>query len=293
MSYLLCFLGILGFSTMEVMTKNSGMHLSAWSLTSYRFFIGAMVIFPFAIPALKKNKLTLKDFGILAYPGIVNICFSMLFLQLSVAYGKASLSAILISSNSLFVAFFGWLILKEKIILPQFVGIIVGLFGLSTIVFSEPQIFVSSHIGLGIFFGVLASITLAYYTVISKKYILKYGSSLFFFVAFFSGSVVLFLASLFIGEDITLKINTGNVLRLLYLGIVVSGLAYLFYFNGLKKISTTTGAMMFMFKPIIAAILAHIFLHERLNRYQLIGLILVILGLSFNVLGKKYYEKKK
>jgi drug/metabolite transporter (DMT)-like permease len=277
---------------MEVMTKNSGMHLSAWSLTSYRFFIGAMAIFPFAIPSLKKHRISLKEWAILAYPGIINICFSMLFLQLSIVYGKASLSAILISSNSLFVAFFGWLILKEKLVAPQFAGMVIGLLGLAAIVFSEPQIFNSGNIGLGIIFGILASITLAYYTVISKKYIIKFGSSLFFFVAFFSGSITLFLASLVMGEDMTLKINLNNILRLFYLGVIVSGLAYVLYFNGLKKISTTTGAMMFMLKPIIAAFLAHIFLHEKLNKYQLIGLGLVILGLSVNVFGKKLYEKK-
>ena len=69
------------FATMEVSLKVAGTGMDSFQLTFLRFFIGGLIILPFAIAEMKKNKVRigLKDIGFLTIVGITGIPLSMLF----------------------------------------------------------------------------------------------------------------------------------------------------------------------------------------------------------------------
>jgi drug/metabolite transporter (DMT)-like permease len=295
MGYLLILFTITLFSTLEVTGKLIGSNISPFAITAYRFLIGGLLILPFAIKSIKnrKQKLKFKDFAKLSVAGIINVTFAMLFLQLAVKYGEASISAILVSSNSIFVAIFSSLFFKEKLNKTKIISLILGVFGLTLIILQEHgSTSTASHPVLGIVFGCLAAISFGLYTVISKQYVKQYGNMITNSVSFLIGSFTLITISLFSGFDLTVAFTKSNMLLLSYLGIFVSGIAYLTFFEGLKRVPTTIGSMFFFLKPIIASILAYLLFGEKLTYIQMAGIVIVIIGVNLSVF-KNLMDKSK
>ncbi|MCK4957450.1 MAG: EamA family transporter [Candidatus Cloacimonetes bacterium] len=290
MSYIYLLITVFLFSTLEVTGKLIGPNISPFAVTIYRFMLGGIFILPFALYQIKKTKLKLswQDFGKLSIPGIVNVTISMLFLQLAIFYGEASISAILISANPIFVAIFASMILKEKLSFSKIIGLIIGLIGVILIIGAEANSgSTAKDPFLGILFGCISSITFGLYTVLSKKYIKQYGNMVTNSFAFLIGSVILLLVSFIFGFQIEFQPTPNNLIFLGYLGFFVSGLAYLTFFEGLKKVPTATGSMFFFLKPIIASILAFIFFQEQLSHLQLLGIFIVLFGLNYNSIISK------
>ncbi len=286
MGYLLILITIILFSTLEVTGKLIGADISPFSITLYRFLLGGVILLPFAYKQTKEKEVKLKGKEVfkLTLPGLINVSISMLFLQLAIYYGQANISAILISSNSVFVALFSYFILKEKLSLYKALGLLIGLLGIIIIIMNHE---VSSNevlnAPLGILFACISSISFGFYTVISKKYIKTYGNVLTNSISFLGGSLLLAIISLIFGFDISFNFTSRNIIFIAYLGIFVSGLAYLSYFAGLKRVSTVVGSSFFFLKPAVASILAYIIFKETLTFWQIMGIIIVIVGVNLEV----------
>ena len=114
--YLWLFLTIFLFSTFEIVSHTLTKTTTTAFVNAFRFFLGGLVLLPFAILHLQKKgvKLSKKDFRGLLLLGLLNAVFSMNLLQLSLKYSPASTTAILFSTNPIFVALFSSFILKER-----------------------------------------------------------------------------------------------------------------------------------------------------------------------------------
>ena len=283
-SHLLCIIAIFFFSTNELVGKLIDSSVSPIAITCYRFFIGSILL---AFPILKnrqkyRNLLSYEHFISISVIGILNVCVSMYMLQLGIYYGHAGLAAVIISSNPIFVGIFASFILKERLTFKNIICWAFGLSGLSMVIFgqfSNPGI--SKNIYLGIIFSILASVTFALYTVLSKKQIRKSDSMFFNSISFMSGSIVLFILGLVSGQNMSLSFHFSDLIGVLYLGIFVTGVAYIAFFEGLKKIYAATGSSFFLLKPVFASILTYIFLKEQLTIIQIAGVVIVILSLFF------------
>lgn len=296
MGYIFAFMAILIWSTLEVTGKLIGNDINAYAITVWRFLIGGIVLIPLMIPKLKKDKIKLKFLDILklTYPGILNVAISMLFLQLAIYYGEASTTAAIISANSIFVAIISFFILKEKISPLRLLGLFLGIIGMIAIMSKDSsQIATAKNNTLGIVFGILAAVTFAFYTVINKKYAKNYGVITSNTVSFIMGAIILAIGSLAFGIDLTFEPSTKNILMVLYQGIIITALAYVIYFEGLKRISTTAGSMFFFLKPVLAAIFAYFALNEVLSTIQIFGIIIIVLGVNIEKIINLFKQTKR
>jgi drug/metabolite transporter (DMT)-like permease len=251
-------------------------------ITIVRFLIGFVVLFPFLLGQQRREKqaLSLSDLYRISLPGIINVVGAMLFLQLAVFYGKASTSAILISSNPIFVFFLAPLILKEKLSPGRLAGMLLGLGGIIFVIRGDiPSLVSGSDPALGFIYGLLASFTFALFTVMAKKQVLRYGNVRFNTISFLVGALILLIVSLLIGLDLTFEITGPNIAYIAYLGLFVTVAAYLFYFAGLRNVPTTTGSMIFFLKPFLASFLSWLLLGEKISPLQICGIILIIGGI--------------
>ena len=295
-SYLFCFIAVFFFSTNELVGKLIGEGISPIMITALRFLLGSLILLPFAINHIRKNGSTLhwKDIRAISIPGLINVVGAMLFLQLAIYYGKASTSAILISSNPIFVFFLAALILREKMSKRMIIGVILGFLGIAFVIRGDlPSLAEGSNPALGLFFGVLASLTFALFTVMAKKQVLVYGNLLFNTVSFFVGAVVLIIISLLFRLNINFDPTGMNLIYLLYLTLFVTVGAYILYFAGLRNISTANGAMIFFLKPFIASGLSYLILGERISLLQFLGIFLILGGIYRCIREEKSSVKKK
>ncbi len=277
------------FGTLEFAGKNISGSMSPISITAWRFFIGGSMITLLVMLREQRRLFSLKFTDILriSIPGIVNVCFAMLFLQYSVYYGKASVAAILVSANPVFVTILGKLILDEDFNMKKILGIATGLFGIALIVLFDPDLNsgVSSSIVLGILYGLASSFCFGLYTVLSKKYVKRYGNLTTTGLSFLIGSLLLLTFGSIKGVDLTHIGQPYDILWIFYLGIIVSGIAYLSYFQALKHIHASTGAMFFFLKPVVASFLAYFLLRETLSGMQIAGTVLIITGIFIGAIS--------
>ncbi len=284
MSHLFCLIAIIIWSSLEITGKLVGTRIDPFTLTAWRFVIGGLALLPFAIRQAKQNSIRIKQSSILRIGslGILNVCVSMLLLQLSIFLGKASLTAVIVSMNPLFVSIFAMLLISEKLTLSQSLSLALGMIGLMVIVLSENEMGSISYrnLPLGILFAVLASITFGLYTVLTKSAVSKYGNLLTNSVSFLVGGFSLLLVNLIIGKPLIFEFTPRNLLFMAYLGLIITGLAYLLYFEGMKVITASRASGYFFLKPALATILAYLVLKETLTSGQILGIIFIVISLN-------------
>jgi drug/metabolite transporter (DMT)-like permease len=123
--------------------------------------------------------------------GILNVVLSMNILQLAlyVPGSKASVSAVIFSSNPIFVTIFSAIADKEKIKLYKAVGLLIGIAGIFTVFFDKLEFNLSVYksvllvLSAAIFFGV--------YTVLGRNVSNRIGSLKMNSYSFIIGSLIM------------------------------------------------------------------------------------------------------
>ena len=279
-------LTVLLFSTFEVAGKLVSPVLHPLQITLYRFVIGGLVLLPFALVQVRKEKIriSLPSLGVFAMLGFVNIAVSMVFIQYGIASTNASTAAAIFSSNPVFVALFAFFLLGEKITLPKILGVIFGVAGVSILFMEKMQIRPDSWIGP--LLVIIAALFFGLYTVLGKKVSCgnvaacgKTGSLVMNAFSFLIGSVFLIPLMLFLKVPLV-NFQPSTIPTMLYLGIFVTGLAYLFYFMGLEKVSASAGSLVYFLKPVLASIFSVIVLHETLRVPFYTGTAVILIGIG-------------
>ena len=274
--YVLLGITILIFSTLEVVTSTLKGLINPLQLTFLRFLIGGTVLLPLVVK--KREKLYAKDLLFFLLLGILNILISMGSLQLSVNTGKASTAAILISSNPIFVMLFSSIFLKEKVTFDRVACILLGIAGITLIIY-KGNVGGDTAVSLGL--GIVASLTFGLYTVLGKLKSEGISSITMISLSSIFGSLLYIPILLWNGIPL-FRIPQGTFLKILYLGVFLSGVAYITYMEALKILTASKGAMVFFLKPVIASMLAVAFLGESLSFKTVAGTLLVLAGVFIN-----------
>lgn len=264
------------FSSLEIVGKMLSATINPYQITFLRFLIGGAILLPFAVKELKRKELILKfdDIAFFTLTGFINIVISMSLIQLSLLYTKASITAAIFSTNSVFTIPLAWLILKEKLTGKMLVSIVVSILGILFIF--NPFALSPDLKGIGL--AIAAAVAFSLFGVISKTRIEKYGGLVLNSFSFIIGDILLLLFLLYFGNPITAGITYGNIGHILYLSIFVTALGYLSYFEAMKLTSAITTSMVFLIKPALAPLLSFLILGEILKVNALLGIALIIVG---------------
>jgi len=282
----LCLLNtIILFSTLEAVSKTLVGRVDAFQINLIRFLIGGLLLLIFVLvkecPGISK-----KDLAGVVIVGVTNVAVSMSLLQLSlyVPGAKASVVAVIFSSNPVFVTVFASLLDHEKIGLYKIIGLAAGVLGIVTIFAPDFQTG-----GPGVqspLLALAASVTFALYTVLGRRITERIGSLKMNAYSFIAGSLVLLPFMLLSGKPVA-DFDYTALPQVLYLGFFVTGIAYLTYFKGLSAVGAGKGSMVFFMKPVLASIIAVIMLDEKITAGLCAGTVLVILSIFVIYIGKR------
>ena len=277
MAYLFWSVTLVLFSSLEVISKPVMGLIDPFMMTFMRFFIGGVFLLVLTILSRQKDvkRIERKDFLLISLTGCLNCIVSMTLLQLSIKFGNASSAATLISTNPIFTALFATMIIKEQLSKRKTAGVIMGFAGIVVFGFGmlEGDTFSGILLGLG------AAVTFALYNVLMKRFISRYGSLRCTAYSTFFPSLVYGLVLLFSGQFAIPDLNLSNWLIVLYLGIFVTGIAYLCLMEAIKRMGATRAATLFYLKPVLATLLAFIILAEPLVVLKIIGMIIIVFSL--------------
>lgn len=273
------------FTTLEPVSKLISEQVHPVSLTFLRFFIGSVILLPFAIVKIRREKIALgwRDYLIMAGLGVLCVSVSMVLLQYAVL--KAASPApvgIIISSCSVFTMLLAAPILKERITPRKCVAVALCLGGI--VLCAD---FRGGGAGVeSVVLAVLAALTFALYTVLGKKYASKAGSVVQTSFSFFFGSIVLLAALLILRVPTFSSITQGNLWHIAYLSILVTGVGYWSYFRAMEGASAMAAATVFFIKPVLTP-LAAFFINGIVPGWTVFAALALVLAGSYLVAGSK------
>lgn len=302
-AYIYVLLGTILFSTMEVTLKTMAGDFHPIQMTMTRFLVGGLFLLPLAHRALRQRQLRIHWRDVAKFSGLGFCCVvvSMVFYQLAVINANASVVAVLFSANPVFMTLFAYLLLHEHIHRLNLIAL--GLEILGILIIINP---LNTHISTsGILFTLLATITFPLYGALGKKQSHKFGGIVITCASAILGALELLLLtliaripavaaflsanglSLFVDVPLFSGYTAANILPVLYVFIFVTGGGYACYFMAMESASTTTASLIFFFKPILASLLAFLFLHEPMPLNMLLGILFVLGGSIASIRGNQ------
>ena len=277
------------FVTLEPVSKLIANDVTPYAITFWRFVIGGIILLPFAIAKIKKNqiKVSLKDLGMMSLWGVIFICISMIALQVGVKKADSpAMISIIFSSNSISTIVFAALILKEKITRNKVIALVLGVIGV--LICAD----FSSGTNLeSVLLAVFSAVTFSLYTIVSRKYVKKYGSMVQACVTFFSGSIVLVIALLILGIDVTPAMELGVFAKLCYIGIFVTGMGYMCYFMAIEHGGAIMASLSYFIKPILTPFVT-LFVNGIVPGVNVFVAVVFIVAASYFATTKKNIEQK-
>jgi len=275
------------FSTVEVVSKSIGWRVDPVALTFIRFFITGVVLLIISIPLLRLRikPLGLKDYGIFCLNGFIGITLAIPVFHIAVlTMGKASSSAVVFCINPVFVIVLARFINGEEWSARKWVAVIFGVLGVSFFAYESGALDIGSVRGMGLM--LLAAFFFALSICISKRVLAGYGAILLMGFSALAGSLMLLPLVLFRLRMNDIQVLSEAWLPVLFLSLAGTALAYALYYYGLINTSAQKGAMAFFLKPVLASLLAVMFLGETINMYMLLGTALILSGLFLGLEGK-------
>ena len=201
----------------------------------------------------------------------------MSMLQLAIKTTSAATAAVVFCSNPLFVLLFSIISGDEKATFKNFLPILFGIAGTYFVMTDKELV-----IDYGVIYALLASIGFALFTVMNKKLLKDLNSLTINTVSFFFGILILLVFILLSGRAFVATSFLGHGIKsiglVVYLGMFVSGIAYITFFKTLQKYSAVSSSYMFLLKPTVATILAIALLGERVGLNFWIGMLMIIIG---------------
>lgn len=249
------------------------------TLAFLRFFIASIVLLGYSL-ITRQSFIKKEDLIWAAASGVTGVALYNLFQNQGLKYAGATDAAIIASMAPVFMALLAWLILKESITKQQILGILIAFTGSSLVATNGSlDTFNLDPTRLwGDFLILLTGLAWGLYNISLKKLLGKYSPTTVLTSTTLAGTIALFPAML-IEQPLNLgSVNTWGWINVFYLGLLASALAYLLWNRALTVVSTVTAGAYLYLLPVIAAIIAFVFLGEVPGLFTIIGGVMALVG---------------
>ncbi|MFL5464041.1 MAG: DMT family transporter [Gemmatimonadaceae bacterium] len=220
-----------------------------------------------------------RDIVRLLFLGVLGNGLYQLFFVHGVARTRAGNAALIVGAAPAFIALVARLRGLERVKRMTLVGIGLSVVGVALVIVGSAGSSNGQTTLLGsvlVFFGVL-SWTL--YTILLQPYTKLIDVIQLSAVTMVGGAIPLLIASMpaLIATDWS-RVGVGGWLALLYSSVISMGVAYMFWYRGLRVLGPTRTAVYSNLQPIIALLVAWAFLGENPTIFQGVGAATIIAG---------------
>lgn len=256
------------------------------SIGAVRLFIGGGFLL---ILVLATRRLRIKEipFKIVIGAALCMALFQPFFFSAVSLTGVAIGTVVAIGSSPVLAGLIEMIILRKKpskiwwiSTLFSVVGVIL-LFSNQTTAQADPR---------GILLALGAGLSFASYTIINKK-VVSSIPALPAVAVVFTISGLMLSPFLFI-FNATWVFTSDGLITGLYLGVIVTGIAYFMFAKGLANVDSSTAVTLSLAEPLTATMLGVFLLGEAMSLLSWIGLILVLLGIGVLILSSVKKSKR-
>jgi len=259
--------------------------LSPLFAASLRFLLASVALLGFVgvarIPLARPTPRQWLQLTLLGFFGIFfyNLCFFY-----GLQYINASRASLIVALNPAVIGLASWLLFKERLGRVKVAGIALCIGGASLVIVSRnPQLLAvtpNAWIGDLLILGCVAGWGI--YSLCSRELNQALGPLQTVTFSVLIGCVMLLVLATLRGEmsaAALLNLDTPQWLSLIYLGVFGSALAYIGYYDGIRKIGATRSGVFIALNPLTAVLLGALLLGEQLTLTLCLGGALVLAGI--------------
>ena len=246
-----------------------------------RFLIG-VIILGAAVFSRKQMALpNYKDLAYFALLGFIGITFHQWLQSTALQTSQAGTTAWIVATTPIYIALLGWLFLKERLGWLRVAGIALATLGVLLVVTKGylASLVQGSFGAPGDILILLSALNWAVFSVISRHALKNHPAArMMFFVMLFGWlfSSILFFSGPGLRQVRQLTLN--GWLGIGFLGIFCSGLAYIFWYDGLQVIPASQVGVFLYLEPLVTVVVAAIVLGEPLLLATLLGGAIILSG---------------
>ncbi|MFP4267601.1 MAG: DMT family transporter [Spirochaetaceae bacterium] len=301
--YLILLLVMLGWGTVYPLSKYIVDTTGPLLLSFLRYFLATIPLIPFVVMEIRrasgreKGRLSInpRDLLGIALIGVFGIAGFSTLMYFGVELSTATNSSLLVNTQPIIATLAAPLIVGEHFTLGRLSGAIIGVTGMFFVVtggdFSAAILKQDYLLGNLLLIG--ASAAMAFYGILIKRYVHKYGSLRPTFITMLVGCVFLLIPLLVRGipAGFLESITGWEVVLLLYLGAGGTAFTFLMFNRAVSHTGVVTAMGFKLFIPVFGTVLSIILLGERPGGWVYLGMIIIILSV-FLIRIKEKSEKE-
>ena len=278
---LAAFFAVVVWGASFVATKLALRYTNPAAVVWLRFTMGVVIL---GLAVMKGRLFELpdkKDWLYFALLGFLGITFHQWLQSTGLLTSQATTTAWIVASTPIFMALLGWLVLAEKPLWLQLLGILLSTCGVLLVV-SHGHLadLASGRFGTpGDFLILLSSLNWAVFSILSRRGLKKYPATLMMFYVMVFGWLFSSIWFLVNGGQVHMSaIPWDGWAGIAFLGIFCSGFAYIFWYGALKALPVAqTGAFLYL-EPLVTVLVAAVILKEQVTLAAFLGGVLILVG---------------
>lgn len=222
-----------------------------------------------------------KDFGKVAWVGILGIGVYQAIWSIGLDLTSASNSALILSSTPLWGALYIHLVEKEAIGKRQYLYMLLSLFGVVLVVL-KPTVrlrFSPDTLGGDLLSLVAAFCAAIFFSAWSKPLLKTYSPLRLMGYCMMIGSLVLWLAVPFLATPVVLsQVRASSWWALGYAVFLPGIIGHVSYYGGIERLGVTRSMVYLYFIPLVAIVFNHLWMGEKIFPQQVFGGLLILFG---------------
>lgn len=195
---------------------------------------------------------------------------------------SGTLAVILLFTYPTLVVIISAFLFKEKVTFYKIFAVLLTFTGLIVVIKANDPSFLKYNF-IGICCGLMAGVSMAWYTILGKTLTTRYPSLTVVCYGFGLGALFLFLGNPV--SILTASLSRYAIGGIFILAIFPSLMGYALFTLSFQYIEPSRTSIVCTTEPVIAAILAKIFLNEQLGYIQYLGGFLIFCGIIISEIG--------
>ncbi len=199
----------------------------------------------------------------------------------SIQVSTVAIGLLTFSTFPVFVTFLEPYFFREKI---KFSDVIIAAITFIGVLLVIPQFELDNNLTQGALWGILSGFTYAFLSMLNRKYVTEYSSIIIAFYEQFVASITL-IPFLLLYKP---QFHSKEILLLILLGIVFTGISHSLFINGLKNVRTQTASIISCLEPVYGVVFASVLLREIPTARELIGGLIILSTVFYSTIKIKH-----
>jgi len=248
----------------------------------YRIFFAWILLLPYCL--YKKNLAMARKDILLALIGGMVFASDIATWNLSLKLISATVSTLLANLAPVWVGLLSYLLFKKKSGWLFWSGTCIAIAGMVILV--GVSNFIHLKLSLGMIYAVAASLLYSIYILITKDILKRIATVPFMFYNMLAAGVFLLIICNLLGKDLFhYDLNTWG--SLISMGIICQLIGWITINYAISFLESTKVAIALLSQTVIAGLLAVFMLGERLDFMEIIGSVIVLVGIAITFLKPK------